>query len=230
MDHKRFELLLPDFIENNLTGSDLAKFNAWLEEHPEAGEEVQKLRSLILEVSDIDVPDPGSDFWNHFIPDLRTRIDQQSDEVGLAARMRRVVLRPALIGSMALATVIIALLVLYSNMGPRGEAVMEARRVNSRLEAALRGAEDSTLAQLEAYLEQTDSAAETESPLFSQSQTLSAADSDAGADEWIDNWLTREEDWRAALGGDGTYQLLGELETDELNRLAEMLRTEMTAG
>jgi hypothetical protein len=230
MDHKRFERLLPDFIENNLTGSDLAAFNAWLEEHPEAGEEVRKLRSLIIEVSDIDVPDPGSAFWNRFIPDLRTRIDQQTEKVGLGERMRRVVLRPAIIGSMALATVILALLVLYSNMGPRGAVVIESRRVNSRLEAALRGAEDNTLAQLEAYFEQTYPAGETEAPLFSQSQVLSAADSDSGTDSWIDNWLAREEDWRTALGGDGTYRLLGELETDELHQLAEMLRTEITAG
>lgn len=230
MDRKRFELLLPDFIENNLSGSDLASFNAWLGEHPEAREEARELRALILEVSDIDVPDPGNIFWNRFIPDLRTRIDQQSEKVGTAERIRRVVLRPAIIGSVVLATVILALLVLYSNMGPRGEAVMEARRVNSRLEAALRGAEESTLAQLETYFEQQNPAGDSVAPIFSPNPTLTAAGSNAEANEWIDSWLEREEDWRSTLGREQTYRLIDELEIDELNRLAKMLRTEMTTG
>ena len=99
----------------------------------------------------------------------------------------------------------------------------------SLVEAALRGAEESTLAQLESYFEQQDFAGEMEAPIFSRSQTLSAAKSNAGADQWIDNWLTREEDWRAFLGEE-TYRLLAELEADELDRLAEMLRTEISAG
>ncbi len=230
MDRKRFEQLLPDYIENNLSGSDLADFSAWVEAHPEAGEEARTVRALILEVSDIDAADPGSGFWNRFLPDLRTRMDQQAEKLGFAERLKRVVLRPAIIGSLALATVILALLVLYSNMGPRGEAVMEARRVNSRLEAALRGAEDSTLAQLEVFFERQDPAGEPDAPLASVSPTLAAAGSEGGSNDVIHSWLEREEQWQAALDGTETYRLLEELDRDELNRLAEMLREEMTSS
>jgi hypothetical protein len=230
MDRKRFEQLLPDYIENNLSGSDLAGFNAWIEKHPEAAAEVRELRTLILEVSDIEVPDPGSGFWGRFIPDLRNRMDQQAEKLSIGERLMRVVLRPAIIGSVALATVILALLAVYSNMGPRGEEVMEARRVNSRMELALRSAEDSALAQLEVYFEQQDPAGEPDAPLTADSPTLAAATVKAGAGSWIDTWLELDAEWRTAWGDEETYRLLDELENDESNRLAEMLRLEMTSG
>lgn len=229
MDRKRFEQLLPDYIENNLSGSDLAAFNTWIEKHPEAAADVRELRTLILEVSDIEVPDPGSGFWGRFIPDLRNRMDRQEEKLSIGERLMRVVLRPAIIGSVALATVILALLAVYSNMGPRGEEVMEARRVNSRMESALRSAEDSTLAQLEVYFERQDPAREPDAPLTATSPTI-AASAKAGAGNWIDTWLELDAEWRTAWGDEETYRLLDELENDESNRLAEMLRLEMTSG
>ena len=230
MDRKRFEQLVPDYIENNLSGRELSEFNAWLKDHPEAREEVGELRELILDVSDIEVPNPENAFWTSFLPDLRTRMELRVEKLGIAERLRRVLLRPAIISSFALATVILALLVLYSNIGPRGDKVMEARQVNHRLEAALRGTEDSTLAQMETYFERQNPAGDPGAPLFAQPSTLAAADSDSGANDWIDSWLDREEEWRAARAGEETYRLLDELESDEVNRLAEMLQAEITAG
>jgi hypothetical protein len=229
MDRKRFEQLLPDYIENNLSGSDLADFNAWISEHPGAREEIGALRGLILEVSDIEVPDPGSEFWSRFIPDLRTRMDRREEKLGIAERLRRVLLRPTIIGSTALATVILVLLALYSNMGPRGEEAMEARRINLRLEAALRSTEDDTLAQLEAYFGRPDPADETGAAVLAAGRPLAAVVNGSG-DEWIENWLDLEENRLAAVSDVETYRLIGELTDEEEHRLAEMLRAELTSG
>jgi len=230
MDRTRFEQLLPDFIENNLSGRELTDFNSWLEAHAEAREEVGALRELILDVSDIEVPDPGHVFWTRFLPDLRTRMETRTEKLGIAERLRRVLLRPAIISSFALATVILVLLVLFSNMGPRGEEVMAARRVNQHLEAALRGSEDSTLAALEEYFNQANTVANSGMPMLSGGLTLSAADSENGGEAWLGTWLDREEQRHAAVDGEETCRLLGGLDTEESNRLQELLQTEMATG
>ncbi len=222
MDRKRFEQLLPDYIENNLSGSDLADFNAWVGAHPEDRAVVAELRRLILDVSDIEVPDPGAPFWDRFLPHLRTRMDLQVEKPGLLERLRGIVLRPAMIGSVVIATLILVLLTVFSNMGPRGEAVMEARRVNSRLETALRGAEDDTLALLEVYFGQQSIAGETGAPFGSGPQTIAAADTPKDGETWLDPWLAREETQ--------TYELLSDLDEAEAAELLEILRSEMTAG
>lgn len=229
MNRKRFEELLPDYIENNLSGEDLADFRAHIAATPEAGEEVRALRQLILEVSDMEVPDPGEGFWSGFLPELRTRMDRQDETVGILERLRRVVLRPAIIGSVALATVIIALLAVYSNIGPRGEAVMEARRIDSRLEAALRDTENDTLERLDTYFGRLDPVEEAGAAVLAAGRPQAAATGDAG-DEWIDRWLDLEDRRRNAVSGEQTYRLIGELTDDEEQRLAEMLRAELTAG
>ncbi len=222
MDRKRFEQLLPDYIENNLSGSDLADFNAWIGAHPEDRAVVTELRRLILDVSDIDVPDPGAPFWDRFLPNLRTRMDLQAEKPGFLERLRGIVLRPAMIGSVVIATLILVLLTVFTNMGPRGEAVMEARRVNSRLETALRGAEDDTLALLEVYFGQQSLAGETSAPLGSGPLTIAAADTSKDGETWLDPWLAREETQ--------TYELLSDLDETEAAELLEILRSEMTAG
>ena len=230
MDRKRFEQLLPDYIENNLSGSDLADFNAWIGAHPEDRTEVAELRRLILDVSDIEVPDPGAQFWDRFLPHLRTRMDLQAEKPGLLERLRSIVLRPAMIGSVVIATLILVLLTVFSNMGPRGEAVMEARRVNSRLETALRGAEDDPLALLEGYFDQQSIAGETGAPLGSARLTMAAADPAEGGETWLDPWIVREETRDLNLGGTGTYRLLADLDEAEAAELLDMLRSAMTAG
>jgi len=223
MDRKRFEQLLPDYIENNLAGEGLAAFDRWLEKDPEAREEARALRDLVLEVSDIEIDDPGSAFWNRFLPELRTRMDDQDERVGLAERLRRVVLRPALLGSLGLAALILVLFAVYSDMGPRGEVTIEARRLNSQLESALRGAEDDTLAGLENYFERQSPLNDQDAPLLSGSLTL-AASTERDGDTWLEPWLEREEQRGT------TVRLLEELDDEETTRLQEMLQAEINAG
>jgi len=229
MNRKRFEELLPDFIENNLSGEDLAGFRAYIAAHTGAGDEVRELRRLILEVSDIEAADPGPAFWDGFLPELRTRMDRQDETVGVLERLRRVVLRPAIIGSMALATVIIALLAVFSNIGPRGDAVMEARRINSRLEAALRNTENDTLVRLETYFGRLDPAEATAAAELAAGRPQAAVTGATG-DEWIESWFDLEEGRRSAVNDEDIYRLIGELTDDEEQRLAEMLRAELTTS
>lgn len=230
MDRKQFEQLLPDYVENNLSGRDLAGVNSWLNDHPGDRKEVSALRELILEVSDVEVPDPGSEFWAGFLPDLRTRMEARAENVGLVERLRRVLIRPAIISSFALASVILALLVLYSNIGPRGEAVMEARQLNSRLEAALRGTENDTLAVLEDYFDQQSRKNSGGLSAFSAELTIAVAGSENGNEAWLDSWLEREDTGRPVMGDKETYRLLGALDPEESNRLQELLRAEMATG
>jgi hypothetical protein len=223
MDQRRFEQLLPDYIENNLAGADLAAFNRWLETHPEARAEVRTLRGLVLEISDIEDEDPGSAFWNNFLPELRTRMDEQAERLSLGERLRRVVLRPAILGSMGLAALIIILFTVYTDMGPRGATTIEARHLNTRLESALRGAEDDTLAGLEEYLGTQQPVDEPDAPLLAGMLTPAASTTGEG-ESWLEPWLEREEQ------GDRTIGLLEDLDDEDLTRLTEMLRAEMTTG
>jgi len=223
MDQRRFEQLLPDYLDNGLAGAELAAFNRWLGTHPEARAEMRALRDLVLEASTLEDDDPGSAFWNNFLPELRNRMDEQAERLSLGQRLRRIVLRPAILGSLGLAALIIALFTIYTDMGPRGEATIEARRVNTRLEAALRGAENDTLAGLEDYLGSQRPVNEPDAPLLAGSLTP-AASSEADGEAWLEPWLEREEQ------GGGTIPLLEDLEAEDLARLTEMLRAEMGAG
>ena len=136
-------------------------------------------------------------------------------------------LRPAYAITFALATVLVLAVIYFSDLGPRGRAAYEGKKLDARLKFAMRGTDDEQLATLVDFLEAA-AGPEQEIP---DGSPLSMDDRMAGGtDAGFEAWLGREEDMPLTGADRSLPQLIGELTAEEMSLLRDQLAGEMAAG
>ncbi len=66
MDRYQFEGYISDYIENTLSIAKRKEFELFLEEHPESKEQVEAVRSTILQLKNLPVAKTSDDLWSNY--------------------------------------------------------------------------------------------------------------------------------------------------------------------
>ena len=119
MDRYQFEGYISDYIENNLSIAKRKEFEQFLAEHPESQEQIEALRSIILQLKTL----PTVKTSDEFMVKLQQRVDKQRDVVTVQHDKRKSMIfgfTPLTAGMMSL--VILAIVFVGYELMPNGSS------------------------------------------------------------------------------------------------------------